>query len=400
MTLKQHQQRATAIFAERGSPMSEHGQDLRADQIGEPEQERAFEDAAPAPIESGNGGEDLTLWLPDELMVFIFVRVGIIHATARVCKRWKRICGDREVQEASWLFQWHAYANEQAMPRKFNGHEKNLCALAIGLDGNLYSGSADRTIKVWSTQDGALLRTLTGHTDWVRTLAVGPEGNIYSGADDGYVRVWDGTTNELVGSIFVGGEINAVVANDTWLYTCSGRHIQVWDRASGRQETTMTNDMAESYITAWSLALDHDKLYAGYSDGTICVWSASQFKRLSTLMPEWNDSGPKRNDTVFVLALGPNGSLLSGLESGLIRVWVDGKERKVLRGHTSGVRSLVVGPSGTVISGSQDKTICVWPPGCLEPIVIRRHRQTVRALALSANGRLFSGCYAGSLLTW
>ena len=55
----------------------------------------------------------------------------------------------------------------------------------------IVSGSDDSMVRVWSLEDGALLRTLQGHTDWCRSVCVSPCGKyIVSGSDDNTVRVW------------------------------------------------------------------------------------------------------------------------------------------------------------------------------------------------------------------
>ena len=52
------------------------------------------------------------------------------------------------------------------------GHTNSVFSLAVGLDGKIYSGSRDTTIRVWSGDDGSHLRSLVGHTAVVYSLAV------------------------------------------------------------------------------------------------------------------------------------------------------------------------------------------------------------------------------------
>jgi WD40 repeat protein len=68
----------------------------------------------------------------------------------------------------------------------------------VGRDGNLYSGSNDGTIRVWSGDDGALLQTLKGHTDNVSALVVGLDGTLFSASDDCKLRVWRVDNGALV----------------------------------------------------------------------------------------------------------------------------------------------------------------------------------------------------------
>ena len=78
----------------------------------------------------------------------------------------------------------------QTCVRTLTGHTGCVNVLALGPDGTLYSGSDDRTIKVWSTNDGVCVKTLEGHTNWVCALAVAPDGTLYSALYDGTIKVW------------------------------------------------------------------------------------------------------------------------------------------------------------------------------------------------------------------
>ena len=59
----------------------------------------------------------------------------------------------------------------------------------MGLDGRVYSGSKDTTIRVWLGDSGALVQTLVGHNAAVRCLSVGIDGELYSGSYDQTIRV-------------------------------------------------------------------------------------------------------------------------------------------------------------------------------------------------------------------
>lgn len=61
----------------------------------------------------------------------------------------------------------------------------------------MYCGATDEcSVEVRSDKDGSLLQTLTGHTDCVWALVVGLDGTLYSGSDDNTVRVWSGETGD------------------------------------------------------------------------------------------------------------------------------------------------------------------------------------------------------------
>jgi WD40 repeat protein len=62
--------------------------------------------------------------------------------------------------------------------------------LALGPDGNLFSGSRDGTVRVWCGKDGTHLRTLQCDTGGVCSLAVGLDGSLFLGGYTGTVQVW------------------------------------------------------------------------------------------------------------------------------------------------------------------------------------------------------------------
>ncbi|KAI3931770.1 hypothetical protein MKW98_012180 [Papaver atlanticum] len=62
-------------------------------------------------------------------------------------------------------------------------------ALAVSGTEYLYTGSGDKSIKVWSLQDYTLTCTMNGHNSVVSSLAV-CDGVLYSGSWDGTIRLW------------------------------------------------------------------------------------------------------------------------------------------------------------------------------------------------------------------
>ncbi|TCD70926.1 protein with putative role during mitosis [Steccherinum ochraceum] len=61
------------------------------------------------------------------------------------------------------------------------------------------TGSRDKTIKIWDSQSGQMLRTLAGHDNWVRAIVFHPTGKFLLSASDDYtIRVWELATGRCV----------------------------------------------------------------------------------------------------------------------------------------------------------------------------------------------------------
>ena len=64
-------------------------------------------------------------------------------------------------------------------------------SLAVLLDNTLASCSYDKTIRIWDTANGILLKTLNGHTDYIHALAVLPNNTLASGSNDKTIKIWE-----------------------------------------------------------------------------------------------------------------------------------------------------------------------------------------------------------------
>lgn len=90
-----------------------------------------------------------------------------------------------------------------------NAHDDAINALALSDDGYVYTGSADKKIKVWKKEYGekkhSLIATLDKHKSGINALALTPDGSVlYSGACDRSILVWekdDGGGMVVVGAL-------------------------------------------------------------------------------------------------------------------------------------------------------------------------------------------------------
>ena len=76
--------------------------------------------------------------------------------------------------------------------KTFSGHEGGIQDLCLGENNNhLFSGSLDKTIKIWDIEKGICLKTFTGHGSYVRKVIMFSPGILCSASDDSDIKLWN-----------------------------------------------------------------------------------------------------------------------------------------------------------------------------------------------------------------
>ncbi|KAI3467465.1 hypothetical protein Pfo_024128 [Paulownia fortunei] len=177
-----------------------------------------------------------------------------------------------------------------------NAHDDAINAVVLSNDGLVYTGSADKRIKVWKKNDGekkhSLVSTLEKHKSAVNALALSTDGSVlYSGACDRSIIVWekDGSATHMAVAGALRGHTKAIlclaVVSDLLCSGSADRTVRVWRRGSGQSYSCLavfeghrnpvkcltaaldsnhaeiTNDSGNSYL-----------VYSGSLDFEIKVW--------------------------------------------------------------------------------------------------------------------------------
>uniref|UniRef100_A0A673IEX6 E3 ubiquitin-protein ligase TRAF7 n=1 Tax=Sinocyclocheilus rhinocerous TaxID=307959 RepID=A0A673IEX6_9TELE len=277
----------------------------------------------------------------------------------------------------------------------FVGHQGPVWCLCVYSTGDLlFSGSSDKSIKVWDTcTTYKCQKTLEGHDGIVLALCI--QGNkLYSGSADCTIIVWDIQTLQKVNTIRAhDNPVCTLVSSHNMLFSGSLKAIKVWDIVG--TELKLKKELTGLNHWVRALVASQNHLYSG-SYQTIKIWDIRSLECVHVLQTS--------GGSVYSIAV-TNHHIVCGTYENLIHVWdIESKEQvRTLTGHVGTVYALAVisTPDQTkVFSASYDRSLRVWSMDnmiCTQTLL--RHQGSVTALAVS-RGRLFSGAVDSTVKVW
>jgi WD40 repeat protein/serine/threonine protein kinase len=239
------------------------------------------------------------------------------------------------------------------------GHADRVGCVSFHPDGHrLASCSLDRTVRIWELDRGREVLTLRGHADLVTRVLFDPKGwRLASSGDDGKLRVWDGTPQGV---------------------------------GPGRRCVALRGHTDKVFSVTFSP--DGRQLASASQDRTVRLWDVAGAREIRTLEGHTN--------TVFAVALGRDGLLLSGSYDGTTRVWDAEKGALVhtLQGPEARARCLALCPDGKLlVTGSLTAPypVCLWdlhqhardPHLVQRPLQLGVHNGPAFGAAFSSDGK-------------
>ncbi|XP_022864674.1 protein JINGUBANG-like isoform X2 [Olea europaea var. sylvestris] len=207
-------------------------------------------------------------------------------------------------------------------------HTDSISCLAVS-NSLIYSGSWDKTLKVWRMSDFKCLESIKAHDDAINGL-VASKGIVYSASADGRIKAWgkEGKNNKhSLKGIFEGHKdisLNSIVVNEDGNLVYGGG--------------------SDGYIMGWLVNKDFD------SWRVICETKAHKIAVLCMcLMGEFLCSG-SADKSISIWK--------REIKGGLVRTMI-------IKGHEGPVKCLQASPTRVgggfmLYSGSLDKSLRVW----------------------------------------
>ncbi|GMI87736.1 hypothetical protein like AT1G24530 [Hibiscus trionum] len=158
-------------------------------------------------------------------------------------------------------------------------HADAVTGLAVN-KGLIYSVSWDKTLKIWRASDLRCLQSIKAHDDAINAVTVSIDGTIYTGSADRRIRVWTKPTGEKRYSLAATLEkhksaVNALALNDDGSVLFSGacdRSILVWEREDSANYMAVTGALRGHGKAILCLINVSDFLVSGSADQTVRIW--------------------------------------------------------------------------------------------------------------------------------
>ncbi|KAF8017443.1 hypothetical protein BT93_H2578 [Corymbia citriodora subsp. variegata] len=169
-------------------------------------------------------------------------------------------------------------------------HQDAVNAVVVAADGTVYTGSADRRIRIWARQAGeerhSLVATLEKHRSAVNALALTGDGSVlFSGACDRSILVWEreDSANHMAVTGALRGHAKAILCltsvSDLLLSGSADRTVRIWRRgAEGKYCCLAVLEGHRKPVKSLAAVAGGDGLvtvFSGSLDGEIRVWRVS-----------------------------------------------------------------------------------------------------------------------------
>ncbi|OIT19448.1 compass-like h3k4 histone methylase component wdr5a [Nicotiana attenuata] len=181
-------------------------------------------------------------------------------------------------------------------------HVDTVSALALSKDGSLlYSASWDRTFKVWRTSDFKCIESVwNAHDDAINSIVLSNNGHVYTGSADKKIKVWkkqEDKNHTLVATLEKHkSAVNALALSEDGSVLYSGacdRSIVVWEKeSSSAGQMVVSGALRGHKKSILCLAVVSDLVCSGSADKTVRIWKRGFGKSYSCLAVFEGHSGP------------------------------------------------------------------------------------------------------------
>uniref|UniRef100_A0A8C0VH64 Kinesin family member 21A n=1 Tax=Cyanistes caeruleus TaxID=156563 RepID=A0A8C0VH64_CYACU len=293
------------------------------------------------------------------------------------------------------------------------GHTKAvLCVDAT--DDLLFTGSKDRTCKVWNLVTGQEIMSLGGHPNNVVSIKYCNYTSLVFTVSTSYIKVWDirdsakcirtltssgqampadmcsGSTNRTVAIPAGENQINQIALNPTgtFLYAAAGNSVRMWDLKRFQSTGKLTGHQGPVMcLTVDQISNGQDLIVTGSKDHYIKMFDVTE-GALGSVSPTHNFEPPHYDGIEALAIMGDN--LFSGSRDNGIKKW-DLSQKDLLQqvpnAHKDWVCALGLVPGVPVLlSGCRGGILKLWNVDTFAPIgEMKGHDSPINAICTNSS---------------
>ena len=249
--------------------------------------------------------------------------------------------------------------------------------------------SEDNSIKIFD-KDGNCLFILNGHVSGVRALCLLKSDKFASGSADKTVRIWSLKQHKTIKVLK--DQSNPIIALSNLpgekLATCSFREILIYDdHFAVKYKLSEHQNWVRSFII-----LDKNRYASCSDDGLVKIYD-KHFRTLYNLK--------EHNECVLSVCQLRDGRIVSGDKAGKMIIWYKNfSNNKEVKEHTDGILHIIQIKDGRVITASADKSIKIWDLDFRCLFTFNNHKGSVNRLVALKDGGFGSVGADGLINIW
>ncbi|XP_006888267.1 PREDICTED: kinesin-like protein KIF21A isoform X3 [Elephantulus edwardii] len=292
------------------------------------------------------------------------------------------------------------------------GHTKAVLCVD-STDDLLFTGSKDRTCKVWNLVTGQEIMSLGGHPNNVVSVKYCNYTSLVFTVSTSYIKVWDirdsakcirtltssgqvtlgdacsASTNRTVAIPSGENQINQIALNPTgtFLYAASGNAVRMWDLKRFQSTGKLTGHLGPVMcLTVDQISNGQDLIITGSKDHYIKMFDVTE-GALGTVSPTHNFEPPHYDGIEALTIQGDN--LFSGSRDNGIKKWDLAQKdllQQVPNAHKDWICALGVVPGHPVLlSGCRGGLLKLWNIDTFAPVgEMKGHDSPINAICVNS----------------
>ncbi|XP_066225055.1 kinesin-like protein KIF21A isoform X13 [Saccopteryx leptura] len=292
------------------------------------------------------------------------------------------------------------------------GHTKAVLCVD-STDDLLFTGSKDRTCKVWNLVTGQEIMSLGGHPNNVVSVKYCNYTSLVFTVSTSYIKVWDirdsakcirtltssgqvslgdacaASTSRTVAIPSGENQINQIALNPTgsFLYAASGNAVRMWDLKRFQSTGKLTGHLGPVMcLTVDQISSGQDLIITGSKDHYIKMFDVTE-GALGTVSPTHNFEPPHYDGIEALTIQGDN--LFSGSRDNGIKKWDLAQKdllQQVPNAHKDWVCALGVVPGHpALLSGCRGGIVKLWNVDTFVPVgEVKGHDSPINAICVNS----------------